>query len=285
MNAVKTFVDPMSICLSENLGENVRVHAFCKIERGVKLGSGTIISDFSLIRKNALIRENVRVGDRCTIGENVEIARDVIIHERCEITKGVKTGQGVIIQANSVVIYDVPSFAIISGTPSKIIDYTTSSVADDEGSLAFTSSSKPLLKRRFLSTKNCFLEPIPNFTDIRGSLTAIEKNKGVPFTPKRVFLVHGVNSEFVRGEHAHFKCEQFLIAISGTLSVFLDDGTNRSEVVLTDKHYGLYLAPMVWGVQYKFSNDSVLMVLASHEYDSSDYIRNYDDFFKLVNSS
>ncbi|UHD47931.1 FdtA/QdtA family cupin domain-containing protein [Aureimonas altamirensis] len=117
---------------------------------------------------------------------------------------------------------------------------------------------------------------------MRGSLTPLELNKGLPFAPARIFLVYGVASYHVRGEHAHHRCEQFLVAAHGGVSVVLDDGMHRREVRLEDQTMGLYLPPMVWGVQYKFDRESVLMVAASHLYDSDDYIRDYGEFSKLA---
>nr|WP_269844996.1 FdtA/QdtA family cupin domain-containing protein [Tichowtungia aerotolerans] len=117
-------------------------------------------------------------------------------------------------------------------------------------------------------------------SDIRGDLIAGEFPKHLPFEPKRIFLVHGVPTGKVRGEHAHKDCHQFLIATHGTLNVILDDGTSRMEYTLSSPNMGLYIKPGVWGIQYKYSADAVLLVLASHTYDPSDYIRNYDAFLK-----
>ncbi len=117
---------------------------------------------------------------------------------------------------------------------------------------------------------------------MRGGLIPLQAMNGLPFDPKRIFLVKDVANTRVRGEHAHLKCEQFLIAISGELSVVVDDGNTRKETRLNDPTIGLYLAPMVWGIQYKFTPSTVLMVVASHEYDAADYVRDYDQFLSLV---
>jgi hypothetical protein len=105
--------------------------------------------------------------------------------------------------------------------------------------------------------------------------------KGLPFIPKRVFLVYGVPNHHVRGEHAHHECAQFLMAAHGTLSVVVDDGSHRREVRLEDQTVGLYLPPMIWGIQYKFDRDTVLLVAASHAYSAEDYIRDYSKFQRL----
>jgi hypothetical protein len=113
---------------------------------------------------------------------------------------------------------------------------------------------------------------------MRGSLRAGEVGTHVPFVPMRLFTVSGVSSEEVRGEHAHRECEQFLICINGSVNAIVDDGTSREEYVLNKPDIGLYMPAMTWGTQYKYSADSILLVLASHLYENEDYIRDYGDF-------
>lgn len=129
-----------------------------------------------------------------------------------------------------------------------------------------------------LPVKGCFIERLPHFVDPRGILVPFEAGKGVPFVPQRIFLVQNVPGDSIRGEHAHYECEQFLIAAYGALSVSIDDGATRAEIRLEDPTIGLYLAPMTWGTQYDFGPDGVLLVAASHTYDTEDYIRDYDVF-------
>jgi len=114
-------------------------------------------------------------------------------------------------------------------------------------------------------------------------LTATEFNEDFPFVPKRYFTVFNVPSKEVRGEHAHKICHQFLICLAGSCNVVVDDGENRQEFILDKPNKGIYLPPMIWGIQYKYSSDAVLMVLASEHYDSDDYIRDYGEFISLVN--
>ena len=86
----------------------------------------------------------------------------------------------------------------------------------------------------------------------------------------------------MRGEHAHRECHQFLIAAHGRLSVVVDDGRERKEVVLGEPSVGLYMPPGIWGIQYKFQPDTVLLVMASHAYDAGDYIRDYSEFLQTA---
>ena len=125
---------------------------------------------------------------------------------------------------------------------------------------------------------------LPIITDIRGSLSFSEYGNFLPFEIKRYFIVYDAPSKEVRGEHAHKELKQFLVCVKGSCSVMVDDGSSREEVFLDSPSIGLYIPPMVWGVQYKYSKDAVLLVLASDLYKEDDYIRNYDDFINSVRS-
>ena len=117
--------------------------------------------------------------------------------------------------------------------------------------------------------------------DIRGSLTVAQWNKHLPFLPKRVFFVHDVPSVKVRGEHAHKKCEQVLVALSGSVNVVVDNSDFREEYTLDDSSHALMIPAGVWASQYRYSHNSVVAVFASHDYDESDYIRNYGEYLRF----
>jgi dTDP-4-dehydrorhamnose 3,5-epimerase-like enzyme len=95
-------------------------------------------------------------------------------------------------------------------------------------------------------------------------------------------MVFGVPNREIRGEHAHRRCHQFLICVRGNCAVVADDGTHRCEVVLDAPNRGVYLPPMTWAVQYRYSPDALLLVFASDLYDPSDYVRDYHEFLRLV---
>ena len=124
-------------------------------------------------------------------------------------------------------------------------------------------------------------QPLTLTEDLRGSLMATEFSQ-LPFAPARLFTVFAVQGEHIRGSHAHRTCHQFLVCAAGTLSCVVDDGETREEILLDHPGVGLYLPPMIWGTQYKYSGDAVLLVLASHAYDAADYIRDYDEFLGLA---
>jgi hypothetical protein len=116
-------------------------------------------------------------------------------------------------------------------------------------------------------------------------LAVAEATQHVPFIPRRVFFVSDVPGREVRGEHAHRRCRQFLVCAHGSLSVIVDDGRQRKEVLLESPAIGLYLPQLVWSVQYRFSPDATLAVLASDPYDPDDYIRDYEEFLEMVGAS
>lgn len=118
--------------------------------------------------------------------------------------------------------------------------------------------------------------------DDRGQLVAIESNIDVPFEIKRIFYIYGTKQGIPRGNHAHYKTKQYLISVSGSCKVTLDNGLEKSTYELNSQNKGLLQNEFVWGVMHDFSEDCVLLVLASEHYYESDYIRDYNDFIRYV---
>ena len=133
-------------------------------------------------------------------------------------------------------------------------------------------------KEQLTSVKSVSLHSFPFIKDHRGNLSVGEFEKDIPFKVKRYFVIFDVPNSEVRGEHAHKVCHQFLICLRGSCNVLVDDGKNSKEVVLDKPNKGIHIPPMIWGVQYKYSSDAVLIVFASHFYDNDDYIRDYQVF-------
>nr|WP_321459166.1 FdtA/QdtA family cupin domain-containing protein [uncultured Vibrio sp.] len=119
--------------------------------------------------------------------------------------------------------------------------------------------------------------------DERGKLIALETVKNVPFEIKRVYYIYDTEYNVARGFHAHRQLRQLAICISGSCTVLMDDGMNKEEVILNEPNKGLVIDPMQWHEMYNFSENCVLMVLANDLYDEADYIRDYDEFKRLVN--
>lgn len=119
--------------------------------------------------------------------------------------------------------------------------------------------------------------------DDRGILVALEEGKEIPFKIKRVYYIYDTLPDVRRGFHAHKKLSQILICVHGSCKIHLDDGVDTTEIILNKPSMGLYITNNIWREMYDFSQDAVLMVLASEPYDESDYIRNYHEFLEFVN--
>lgn len=124
--------------------------------------------------------------------------------------------------------------------------------------------------------------PLQMHGDERGLLVAIEENKHIPFNIKRVYYMYDTQTKVRRGYHAHKKTTQVAIVLKGSCKFLFDDGNTKQDITLDNPAVGLLIEPLVWHEMYDFSDDCILMVLADDFYDESDYIRNYDDFVKLV---
>jgi len=112
--------------------------------------------------------------------------------------------------------------------------------------------------------------------------SGVSAKEKLPFEIKRVLVMKGMRPTDVRGGHTHYKNRQVLLAISGGCVVDLDDGKQKITIKLDKFNHGLLLEPYVWHVMKNFEAGTILMVLADTEYDEKDYIRNYDDFLKLI---
>lgn len=113
---------------------------------------------------------------------------------------------------------------------------------------------------------------------MRGSLTFVESDNQLPFAIQRVFYLYDVPTGEGRGAHAHKTLHQFLICLSGSFDVLLDDGTAQTAVHLNRPWQGLHIPPMIWAAERNFDPGSLCLVLASASYDEADYLRDYDQF-------
>ena len=117
--------------------------------------------------------------------------------------------------------------------------------------------------------------------DERGSLVALEGNKNVPFDIKRVYYLFATKEGVVRGFHAHKNLKQVAVCVTGSCRFVLDDGSRKEDIILDSPTVGLIIEEMVWREMHDFSDDCVLLVLASESYDEDDYIRDYQEFIKV----
>lgn len=130
--------------------------------------------------------------------------------------------------------------------------------------------------------EQCQIIELPKITDPRGNLSFIEGGRHIPFEIKRVYYLYDVPGGSDRGSHAHKKLHQFIVAMSGSFDVVLDDGSQKRRFHLNRSYYGLYVCPMMWRYLDNFSSGAVCMVLASELYDEMDYIRDYEEFLRLA---
>jgi|TARA_B110000967_G_scaffold127845_1_gene130618 hypothetical protein len=127
---------------------------------------------------------------------------------------------------------------------------------------------------------DCNIIELPKVKNRAGNITVLENNIEIPFSVKRIFYLYDIPGGESRGAHSHKECHQFLVAASGSFEVLLDDGKVKKTVQLNQPYRGLHIPPGIWASEINFSSGSICLVLASHEYDESDYIRDYEEFLK-----
>ena len=130
--------------------------------------------------------------------------------------------------------------------------------------------------------EECKLIEFPQKGDERGHLVIVEGNQDIPFDIKRVFYIYGYDKDVVRGKHDNYDTEFVLINVAGTSKVRVTDGEHEKVFNLDRPHIGIYLPKLVWKDMYDFSEDSVLLCLASEHYNSEEYIRDYDEYLQVM---
>ncbi len=307
----EVFVHEQALCETREVGPGTRIWAFAHVLAGARIGGDCNICDGVFIEGGAVVGDRVTVKCGVQLWDGIELEDDVFVgpnatftndrfprsrrwldeHPRtvvrahasiganATILPGIEIGRGAMVGAGAVVTRSVPPNAVVTGNPGRIKGYvqTTRAEVDDPGRTDAAAT------RTSLGVPGAHVYRFPEFVDLRGSLTSGDlPSDAVPFVPERWFFVYDVPSREVRGEHAHRVCHQFLICVSGQVVVALDDGTHRNEVVLDAPTVGLYVPPMTWSSQFRYDPQSVLLVFASHPYDASDYIREYESFLLEV---
>jgi len=248
------------------LDPSASTHPTAVLHPGVRVGPG------------ARIGPGCVVGDRCATA--TEVGAGVVLGANTVVAAGIRIGVGAEVRPVSYVDRDVPPHAVVGGAPARIVGYSTTTVTAPAAAVPATVE-----RPTPLSVRGATLLPMRRAVDLRGALVAGELPEQLPFPVARFFMVFDVPGEHLRGEHAHRACHQLLLAAHGSVTVMVDDGVRRETVVLSQPDLGLHIAPGTWGVQYGYTRDAVLLVLASHAYDPDDYIRDYTDFRDGVDGS
>ena len=304
-------VHPQALCETLAVGENTRIWAFAHVLPGAKIGKDCNICDHVFIENDVVVGDRVtikcgvqlwdglRVADDVFIGPNVTFSNDkypkskqyqpkveetyvgrgASIGGGASILPGLRIGSRAMVGAGAVVTHDVPARAVVSGNPARIVGYVDTKRGAPAPAPAVVADESEI---RETSVSGVTVHRLPMFADLRGRLSVGEFPQQVPFVPKRYFIVFDVPGKDVRGEHAHRRCHQFLVCLRGSLSVVVDDGRSSEEIALDRPSIGLHIPPMIWAVQYRYSEDALLLVFASDRYDAGDYIRDYDEFLSVI---
>jgi UDP-2-acetamido-3-amino-2,3-dideoxy-glucuronate N-acetyltransferase len=302
------FIHTHALCETTNIGSGSRIWAFahilpgasighdCNICDGVFVENDVIVGDRVTVKCGVQLWDGVRLEDDVFVGPNVTFTNDrfprskrypesftrtivrngASIGANATILPGLEIGVMAMVGAGAVVTKSVPANAIVAGNPAQIVGYVDTDRTAPQ--IQQPGGEKPCTIATGVGRAS--LHELRLVKDLRGALSVGEFEREVPFVPKRYFIVFDVPSREVRGEHAHKACEQFLICIRGSCSVLLDDGKRRCEVKLDRPDIGVYMPAMIWGTQYRYSEDAALLVFASHPYDPDDYIRTYDDYIR-----
>jgi acetyltransferase-like isoleucine patch superfamily enzyme/dTDP-4-dehydrorhamnose 3,5-epimerase-like enzyme len=299
---------PAAIVETENIGSGTRIWAFVHILPGAQIGADCNLNDHVFIENDVVVGDRVTVKSGVQLWDGVRIEDDVFIGPNATFTNdpfprskqypekyvstviqkgasiganatilpGVTIGQKAMVGAGAVVTKNVPPNAIVAGNPARIVNYVLQTQRRGEQIIKADQEQKDL------PIPGVKLFEFPEISDLRGNLTFAETPGLLPFSPRRFFLIYQVPGKDVRGEHAHKELHQFMICIKGSCAVVVDDGNERFEIVLDRPTQGLYVPPMIWATQYKFTQDAVLLVLASDVYKAEDYIRNYEEYLAAV---
>jgi UDP-2-acetamido-3-amino-2,3-dideoxy-glucuronate N-acetyltransferase len=293
---------------SIDIGSGTKIWQYCVVLSGAQIGADCNICSHVFIEDDVIIGDRVtvkcgvqlwnglRVENDVFIGPNVTFTNDMFprskkkpnkfavtkilsgasIGANATILPGITIGREAMIGAGSVVTRDVPSYACVKGNPARISGYINKNLSHK-----IHAPQSNFIDKSFKGVD--FIKLI-KFCDMRGDLLAVDLQKQIPFLVNRIFTVMNVPSHHIRGEHAHLNCHQLIICLKGSVTIAADNGKDRGEWVLNHPENGLHIHPLTWASQYRYTPDAVLVVFASHAYDSADYIRDYEEYLQVLKS-
>ncbi len=304
------FIHPQAIVESTAIGDRTRVWAFAHILPGARIGENCNICDHTFIENDVVDRrqrhDQVR---RLPLGRDraggrrlrrpqrhlhqrpfpaqqayperftrTVVRKGASIGANATILPGVMIGAGAMVGAGAVVTRNVPPGGIVKGNPAQLDSYVTARPIPGRVAEVGADEEPAALRLKVAGVR---LHTMPIIDDLRGSLTFGQFDQHLPFPPRRFFVVYNVPNSKVHGEHAHRTLQQFLVCLRGSVHVNVDDGAGSDTVILNSPGIGLYVPPLVWSRQYRYTADAMLLVLASEVYHERDYIRDYQEFLAL----
>ena len=304
-------IDKSAQVFTENIGDRTNIWQFVVILKQAQIGSDCNICSHVLIENDVVIgnrvtiKSGVQIWDGVTLEDDVfvgpnasfsndkfprskkhqkEVLRTVIrngasISSGAVILPGIEVGENAMIGAGAVVTNNVPANAIVKGNPGRITGYVDASPIELTES-QFNSQDDEM--KPLISVKGVEIIKLKSYSDIRGNISVANFDEEIPFEPKRFYMVSEVPSKETKGQFALKTCQQFITCARGSCHILVDDGKNRQEILLNSPNIGVYIHPKVWVTQYKYSEDALLVVFASEQYNPEDYIRNYSDFLKII---
>jgi UDP-2-acetamido-3-amino-2,3-dideoxy-glucuronate N-acetyltransferase len=264
----------------------------CKLGTSIFVGNFVSIADDVTVQGGSQLSGRISISDKVSIGPNVTFLQKELFTSSTEkpfttvihtgavigggstILPGITIGRQAFVSAGAVVTRDVPPYAIVDGNPAYISGYTQERVT--------APAPPPVAYLPTARMKGVDLVKLIKASDLRGDLLAVELERHIPFPVRRMFYVMNVPSHNVRGEHAHLKCHQLLVCLQGSATITADNGTEREEWILDRPEIGIHLHPLTWATQWRHTDNAVLAVFASHAYDPADYIRDYEQYLKIV---
>lgn len=308
------FVHPLADVQTGRIGRDTKIWQFCVVLPGASVGANCNICASCFIENDVVVGDNVTVGNGVSLWDGMRVENDVFIGPNAVFTNdklprskrgagacaqtvlkrgafvganatilpGVTLGENCVVGAGAVVTRSVPPNAIVAGNPACIRGYAGGGTDRKVPILGSPGEAPQRPAKIDTPVKGVTVHLLPEIEDMRGNLTVGNFMAEIPFVPRRYFIVHHVPSKQIRGEHAHRRSHEFLVCVQGTCSAVVDDGSERLEVLLDSPCKGLYVPPMVWGIQYRYSADAALLVFASDPYDPAGYIRTYSEFLAEI---